>query len=59
MQNAPDEREDEPEPTPTASTPKKNEAPAPETKAPTPPDDFHKDPLIQDAVEIFKGKLKS
>ncbi|MGJ8724212.1 MAG: DNA polymerase III subunit gamma/tau [Roseibacillus sp.] len=59
MQDAPDEREDEPEPTPTASAPKKKDEPAPESKTPPPADNFHNDPLIQDAVEIFKGKLKS
>lgn len=60
MQDAPDEREDEPEPEPTpqAAAQKKAEAP-PEQKTAPPADDFHDDPLIKDAVEIFKGKLKS
>ena len=57
MQDAPDEREDEPEPTPSAPT--KKAEPEAVAKTPPPPDNFHKDPLIQDAVEIFKGKLKS
>ena len=58
MQDAPDEREEEPEPVPSATPAKKAE---PEAKAKTPPpaDDFHEDPLIKDAVEIFKGKLKT
>jgi DNA polymerase-3 subunit gamma/tau len=60
MQDAPDHREEEEEqpasPEKTAS-PAKDEKPA--AKAETPPsDDFHNDPLIQDALEIFKGKLK-
>ena len=58
MQDAPDEREEEPEPVPSLTPAKKAE---PEAKAKTPPpaDDFHEDPLIKDAVEIFKGKLKT
>lgn len=57
MQEAPDEREDEPEPIKPAAPEKKAE-PTPEAKAAPMDDDFHNDPLIKDAVEIFKGKLK-
>ncbi|MDQ8189622.1 DNA polymerase III subunit gamma/tau [Roseibacillus persicicus] len=62
MQDAPDEREDEPEPEPAPSAatqaPQKEE-PAAEAKPQPPADDFHNDPLIKDAIEVFKGKLKS
>lgn len=58
MQDAPDEREEEPEPEPAKPVAKKTASPAPEEKPPPPPDEFHNDPLIQDAIEIFKGKLK-
>ncbi|MBK1834304.1 DNA polymerase III subunit gamma/tau [Roseibacillus ishigakijimensis] len=62
MEEAVEEREDEPEPEPKAPATKKEAAPAtPAEKAPPSPpaDDFHKDPLIQDAIEIFKGKLRA
>lgn len=59
MQDAPDERVDEPDPAPVAMTSTEAEQPKPEAKTPPPIDDFHNDPLIKDAVEIFKGKLKS
>lgn len=60
MQEAPDEREDEPEPAKPPAPAQKTEKSAqpPESKPPAAPDDFHSDPLIKDAVEIFKGKLK-
>ena len=59
MQTAPDEREDEPEPIPSPSAQAKKAEPEPKAKTPPPADDFHKDPLIKDAVEVFKGKLKT
>jgi DNA polymerase-3 subunit gamma/tau len=58
MQDAPDHREEEddpPAPPKTNASSEKEEKPKAET---SPPDDFHNDPLIQDALEIFKGKLK-
>ncbi|MDP0489641.1 MAG: DNA polymerase III subunit gamma/tau [Verrucomicrobiota bacterium JB023] len=64
MEDAPEVREEEPEPAPAAA-PEPQAKKEPETKpteaTPTAPpeEDFHKDPLIQDALEIFKGKLKA
>lgn len=59
MQDAPEEREDEPEPEPSPQAAQKTAEAQPEKKVAPPADDFHEDPLIKDAVEIFKGKLKS
>ena len=59
MQDAPEEREDEPEPEPSPQAVQKTAEAQPEKKVAPPADDFHEDPLIKDAVEIFKGKLKS
>jgi DNA polymerase-3 subunit gamma/tau len=61
MQEAPEEREDEPVPEKASAPQPKPESVAEtvaKTKTAPPADDFHNDPLIQDAVEIFKGKLK-
>ncbi len=47
---------------PTPAPPKKQEPQAKTTPEPAPEpeeDDFHEDPLIQKALEIFKGTLKS
>jgi len=57
MIDAADERIEEPEPEVqkvAESKPEEKKAPAP-----APVDNFHKDPLIQDALEIFKGKLRN
>lgn len=58
MVDAPDQREDEPEPEPKATSKAAEKTPAPKKEAAPPVDNFHNDPLIQDALEIFKGKLK-
>lgn len=59
MQDAPDEREEEPEPEKPLAAAKQTKSEETAKEKPAPPtDDFHNDPLIQDAVEIFKGKLK-
>lgn len=59
MADAPDVRAEDPTPEPV-SAPQAAKAAEPEKpKTPIPPpDDFHNDPLIRDAVEIFKGKLR-
>ena len=53
MGNAVEARPDDPTPEPKAPVEKKAPEPEPEH------DDFHEDPLIQEAMRIFEGKLKS
>ena len=57
--DAPDERADDPTPPPTAQSPTPKAAEPAKKTEPVPQDDFYQDPLIQDAVEIFKGKLRT
>lgn len=58
MVDAPDERPEDPTPEPTATAPEPENSEPAKASTPPPADDFHNDPLIRDAVEIFKGKLR-
>jgi hypothetical protein len=58
LQAAPPPPEPEPEPAPQAAAPEKTE-PVAETPAADPMEEFLNDPLIEKALEIFKGTLQT
>ena len=59
MIDSAEDRVEEPPPPVVASAPAPAVPPAPVKETPREADDFHKDPLIQKALEIFSGKIVS
>jgi DNA polymerase-3 subunit gamma/tau len=61
IENAPEARPDDPEPVPesTSLPPAETSVEAPAAPEAAAPDSFHDDPLVKEAVRLFKGKLKT